>query len=612
MWAAFFHIHLNVKVNRLKNSWFWLLAAAVLILFFCLRPLNSPFYRIIAADGLGYYAYLPAQFIHQDNDLSFTWFDDVFNRHYDNHLFAKPSDNFIVQFHGKGINKYYPGQSFLQLPFFFLAHVFAKLLNYPADGFSLPYQIGMGLAALFYSLVGLFFCSRLLSAIFVDRPQLSITIPIVIFFGTNLFTQTIFSGCYSHVYSFCAITLAFYCAYLFFNTGRQKTISFLSTVFFCCLAVTIRPMNIILLPGLIYFFKPFQFKDFQFGAKIIWHATVLIALSIATIYYSANIIIKQTGVLFADTYPGEKFYFTAWNHVVNNLFGFQHSILWYTPLILICFVALFAVKKRPSILFLIFPFLLVILLYSFWWYWNILARVIVDCSVILALLMGHALVYLSSYQRLYRAALMCVFVSVPFFQLKAFQLREHIIDSNYTYAKYYFKHFFTVRPIAVFPVNPKTVVRQQAFFQDFESQQGNQISTNFKFEGQQSAVLDSINEYACTQTFYVPHFFSNKGFKKIKASFWMFATKKIENVTFVFTVARKDSSLAYLPFYMLGNLRKEKWDFREYGIDAPDMIKPGDQLTVYFWNPAHKAAAYIDNLKIEFLLTDGSDEMALR
>ena len=83
-------------------------------------------------------------------------------------------------------------------------------------------------------------------------------------------------------------------------------------------------------------------------------------------------------------------------------------------------------------------------------------------------------------------------------------------------------------------------------------------------------------------------------------------------MTFVFTVARKDSSLAYLPFYMLGNLRKEKWDFREYGIDAPDMIKPGDQLTVYFWNPAHKAAAYIDNLKIEFLLTDGSDEMALR
>jgi len=203
-------------------------------------------------------------------------------------------------------------------------------------------------------------------------------------------------------------------------------------------------------------------------------------------------------------------------------------------------------------------------------------------------------------------------VSVPFFQLKAFQLRQHIVDNNYTFDKYYFKYFFTLKQVFVFPVNPNTIVEKQGYFNDFESQVGSQATTVQKFEGRQAAILNNENEYACTQTFPVPGFFGEKGFKKIKASFWIRAGQDMNNVTLVFTFSRRDTTLAYLPFYMTDNLRHGKWDYREYGIDLPENIKPGDQFGVYFWNPSHKKEAYIDNFKIEFLLTDGSDEVTLK
>jgi len=599
-----------VKFFSAKNLWVTTLGISVFLTFLCFRPLNSRVYRIIAADGLGYYSYLPARFIYHDEGLNFKWFNDVFNRNYDNHLFDQPTGNFMVPFHGKTINKYYPGQSLLQMPFFFISHAAAQTFNWPADGFSFPYQVGMGVAAIFYVLLGLFFCRRLLMSLFKDSFISALT-PLLIFFGTNLFTFTVYSGCYSHAYSFCFITLAFYSAWLFFNRPN-KLFYFFLTALFSIIVLTIRPLNAVLLAGLLYFCKPFSIKSFLPTSKDLWKSVGLLSCIGCVLFYSLHIIYKQTGSFLINTYIGEKFYFDDWSHVVDNFFGFQYGMLWYTPLILLCFVSVFAVRNHPKLLFLLLPLLFLILLYSFWWYWNIVARVIVDCSVILALLLAHTFIYFKHHKKTFRIAMFLALVSVPFFQLKAFQLRQHIVDNNYTFDKYYFKYFFTLKQVFVFPVNPNTIVEKQGYFNDFESQVGSQATTVQKFEGRQAAILNNENEYACTQTFPVPGFFGEKGFKKIKASFWIRAGQDMNNVTLVFTFSRRDTTLAYLPFYMTDNLRHGKWDYREYGIDLPENIKPGDQFGVYFWNPSHKKEAYIDNFKIEFLLTDGSDEVTLK
>ena len=147
---------------RHKNAWLAGLGITMFLIFFCFRPLNSPSYRIIVADGLGYYSYLPAKFIYNDVNLEFKWFDEVFKANYDDHLFEKPTQNFLVKYKDRMINLYYPGQSLFQLPFFFLGHISARLFNYPADGYSAPYQVAMGISGIFYTLLGLLFCSKLI------------------------------------------------------------------------------------------------------------------------------------------------------------------------------------------------------------------------------------------------------------------------------------------------------------------------------------------------------------------------------------------------------------------------------------------------------------------
>ncbi len=594
-----------------KNLWFIALGAATLICFFSFRPLNAPAYRIIAADGLGYYSYLPAQFIYHDTQLSFGWFDTVFNKHYNNRLFEYPHQNFMVPYGSKEINKYYPGQSLLQLPFFLAGHAAAKLFGCPADGFSLPYQLAIGLASVFYALLGLYFCRRLLQLVFNNR-LIPALVPLLIFFGSNLFTYTVFNGCYSHAYSFCFLSLACYSAYLFFNRPAARLFYFLLTALFCLVVLSIRPLNGVLLLSLFYFYKPFSLKDFSMKQENKFRLLFLLLLMLLVGAYSLNIIYTQTHTFLINTYIGEKFYFNDWSHIGDNFFGFQYGMLWYTPLLLLCLCALLLVFKQPRLVFLLAPVLCIILLYSFWWYWNIVARAVVDSSVILALLLGHVLMNLSG-KRLHRPVLAMTLLCVPFFQLKAYQLRNGIIDSNYTYFKYYAKYFFTMRQVNIFPVNPRTVISVEEHFQDFEQQSGNNISNKQKFEGGKAAVLNAQEEYAGNQSAAVPDFIEKEGFKKVKAAFWLYATEEISNIHFIFTFMRHDSSVAYVPFYMnRDNLRHNRWEYKEFGMDVPKAVKPGDELKVYFWNPDRKSAAFIDNLKIEFFLTNGADEVTLK
>jgi hypothetical protein len=593
-------------INRI--SLFPVLAILVVFAFFYLRPLNESSNRLIGADGLGYYSYLPAKFIYNDRNLTFDWFDEVFNRNYDNHVFEKPTSNFMVACKGKMINKYYPGLSLLQLPFFLLSHVIASLFDYPTDGFSLPYQLGIAISALFYCVIGLFFSRQLIFKVFNDA-MLANIVPILIFFGTNLFTYTIFLGCYSHCYSFCMITLVYYSAWMFFNQVNKKIVWLFLVLLFCTIVLSIRPLNCILLVGLLYFYKPILRHQFIIGAFEKWMISFLVACIVFFAYYSLSIIHLQTGSFLINTYVGEKFYLKNWPHIADNLFGFQYGFLWYSPLILICLFSIFFVKQNPRILLLLSGILLLIMIYSFWWYWNIVARVIVDCSIILALLLAFLFVKLRERPKVFKLFCVLSCLSLPIFQLKAYQLRAHIIDNNYTYAKYYFKYFFTLHPVHVFPVNPGTVIGYQADFRDFEHENAEQVTMDRGFEGHQSALLNSNHEYACTQSFKVPAFFNTRGFKKIRIAFWMYLDQDISNVHLICDFRKHDNSVLYQPFYIGKQEPRGRWFYNEFGRDVPDNIKAGDDFSVYFWNPDKRDVAFIDNLKVEFILTNGADEV---
>lgn len=599
-----------MKLLNHKNFWFACLTVTVLLIFFTFRPLNSPQYRVIVADGLGYYVYLPAKFIYNDENLKFEWFDEVFNKYYDSHVFEKPTQNFLVQYQNKKINLYYPGQSLLQMPFFFLAHVCAKILNISADGFSLPYQISMGLSALFYTLLGLFFCQKLIFNM-TGNNKLSIYVPVIIFFATNLFTYSIFNGCYTHCYSFAFISLSLYFAERFFISPANKLVNLTWLMLCSVTVVALRPMNCILLISLFYFYKSFSLKQIFNSDQ--WNGLVvfIFVVTLCIVGYNLNIMHTQTGSWIANTYTIGRFYFSQWNHVWDNFFGFQTGILWYTPILLICMIPVAFTFRKPKILFLLAPILSSIILYSLWWYWNIVGRTLVDFSGILVLLLTLVFVSLEANKKLFRLVLILSLINVPFFQLKAYQLRNGILNSNYTYWRYYVKHFFTFRHVDVFPVNPKTVINEQVYFYDFENGKGEQISNKNKWGGNSAAILNSKIEFACSQTYTLPVFFNINGFRKIKASFWFFRDVGMNNVHLVFTYKRNDSTLVYHPFYINETSSAQKWDYKEFGMDFPGNVPADATFVMYFWNPGKMNEAYIDNLKLEFLRTDGSDEITM-
>ena len=172
---------------------------SVIVVGIYLRPLNSPWFRIIGGDGLGYYSYLPARYIYHDTNYDFKWFNKAYHDNYEGG-FANPEDNFMVQYKDKRINKYYPGLSLLWTPFFAVAHISAKVFGLVSDGYSLPYQLSMALASLCYLFLGLFYLRKLLQKWF-NNELVSTIIPIVIFYGTHLFNYTIFLNTQSHVYS---------------------------------------------------------------------------------------------------------------------------------------------------------------------------------------------------------------------------------------------------------------------------------------------------------------------------------------------------------------------------------------------------------------------------
>jgi hypothetical protein len=88
------------------------------------------------------------------------------------------------------------------LPFFLGAHAVAHAFGYATDGYSLPYQRSIHLAAWVYVFLGLL-CLRVLLARMKVRDGTIAVLVLVLGFGTQLLQYTAMQPGWTHVYSFC-------------------------------------------------------------------------------------------------------------------------------------------------------------------------------------------------------------------------------------------------------------------------------------------------------------------------------------------------------------------------------------------------------------------------
>ena len=154
----------------------------------------------IAWDVSGYYLYLPAVFIYDDlRELKFL--PEIIEKYKPS---IAPDQAFAYGETAAGRTRYvmkYPaGMALLYLPFFLLAHTVATIGPWPADGFSLPYQIAIQWGGVLAGLVGLWLLLRVLLRYFAGRIA-GLTV-LLTGLGTNFFNYATYDSGNTHVWLF--------------------------------------------------------------------------------------------------------------------------------------------------------------------------------------------------------------------------------------------------------------------------------------------------------------------------------------------------------------------------------------------------------------------------
>lgn len=591
---------------------FTVFLCSILLSFFYVRPLDSPWQRFIAGDGLGYYAYLPAKFIYHDQLYEYKWFNSVYEKEYLNFGNASADENFLVVYKGKKVNKYYPGLSFLWLPFFGLAHICALVFQFPANGFSLPYQWSIGLASLFYLFLGLFYLRKLLF-LFSGKAWIAFLVPVVFFYGSYLFEYAIHSNSLSHVYSFSLLVVFSYYAFRFLNEEENRWYHLLFCVFLFFLLVSIRPLNgivLVLLPALAI--RKFNFTVTSKAQPVIPQVT-LILLILWVLVRQLYLLKLSTGEFFPNTYEGESFRFLQ-ARFWDSGFGFQNGMFLYAPLLLFSFagVCYYPGSWKRWVLPLFYFF--VFYLYASWWFWPITSRALVDYTVIPALLLSAFL------NRIQNKKLIVIFVALlgvlcAYHQFKQMQFRRGILDKNYTHSQLFFKNFFKIQHSHQFAVPPYSILHQTSLIEDFEENPRQEArSERFSFKGKYSTFLDEKNEYTPEFASEVPEFLFGNGIAKVRYSLQVRAEEEMKEfqVYMNFYDANKNQTLSF-PFYVKEEvLSKTGWKELEFGheFSAEELSKiRKNRMAVFIWNSSKKNRLYVDHAKLEFFLCNRSAEI---
>ncbi len=321
----------------------------------------------ISWDVSTYYMYLPALFIYDDlKQCSFGdsmaqkyWFVPQFEAG-----FTHPSGNHVMQ--------YAAGQAVLYSPFFFIGHwVASNSDQWPADGFSHPYQLWIGIGMLFYCMLGLYVLRKVLLRYFPDIP-VAITL-IAIVFATNYLNYAAIDGAMTHNTLFTLYAILLLVTIRFYQKPGIASAIFIGLL--TGLATLIRPTEIIswLIPlcwgvhnrETIKGRWRFMMNHLRYPLLAIF--AFLLVVSIQPIYWK-----WVSGSWVVYSYQDQGFSFLS-PHIYSCLFSTRAGWLIYSPIMLLAIIGLVSLYRfRKDLFYTAFIFLGVFTYICFswdiWWY----------------------------------------------------------------------------------------------------------------------------------------------------------------------------------------------------------------------------------------------------
>jgi hypothetical protein len=373
--------------------------------------------KFIEGDGLSYYVYLPMCFIKHDPKLLFL--EKEQHTYYDN-LWYSISPTGIKH------TKMGAGLALMQAPFFLLAHVFAKISNWKADGFSPPYALMLCIATVFYAYRGISLLRKRLLHYFGDATTALVLL--LIAFGTNLNYYVLYEPFMSHAYSFFLFAWLIDVSIQWYEEPSKQSAWKLGLVA-GLIALTRLPNAIVLLLPLLYGVNNWQEFKRSIGR---WFTNyyILYALLPALCIYGIQLAYYQivSGSLFYYSYQQERFFFAS-PHILEGLFGFRKGWFIYTPLMFAAFAGLLFLKRKAKKFFLplmiYLPFsIYVVLSWWCWWYGGSYGmRALIENYAILAFPLAALIDWLL--ERRFRLALTSWIIGLGVIWLSLFQTEQY-------------------------------------------------------------------------------------------------------------------------------------------------------------------------------------------
>lgn len=387
--------------------------------------------KVTTWDAFGYYMYNPSIFIYGDvSELK--WVPEIEKK------YSVTGGEFYQASqleNGKYTNKYLGGVAIMQMPFFLVGHGIASITDYPADGFSAPYQYSIAFGAIIYCLLGLLLLRHVLSRYFDDKP-IAITL-LLLGLGTNLIQYTAIDGGQSHIYIFPLYSLILWATIKWHESPNWKWAALIG--FTIGLATICRPTELIML------FIPLLWNTHEKSArkekwqqvrKHLPHLGYVVGFGIIGILPQLIYWQYTTGSPIHNV--GSKwFFFNPWFRV---LFGVTNGFFIYTPLVILFIVGFFFMKKYPfkrSVLTFCLLNIWIIISWSDWRYGATFStRAMVQSYPIFALAMCAAVAFIMKRKimRLAGLTLGGFFIYVNFFQIGQYNSTVlHYHDMNWQY-----------------------------------------------------------------------------------------------------------------------------------------------------------------------------------
>ena len=313
-----------------------LLASVVRLSYHSNNSTNG--YNATSWDALGYYIYLPGFIIYEDVK-KLDWFadiDSIYNVSGGQFYQAVELDD------GDHVFKYLGGVAILELPFFLIGHAVALATDYPADGFSAPYQYAIIWGAVLWFLFGLWVLKWVLRRYFTDGIT-ALTMLLVVG-ASNLIQYVSVDGAMSHSFIFPLYALLLYFTIKWHEQPKRAYLFFIGLVI--GIATISRPTELIMI------FIPLLWGINE-KANFVEKWKVVLTNKIHLVYGALGGFLgvlpqllywKHAAGTWVFDVGSKWFFFNPWWRV---LFGFEKGWFIYTPITIFFAIGLFLMKGKP-------------------------------------------------------------------------------------------------------------------------------------------------------------------------------------------------------------------------------------------------------------------------